>query len=91
MKLAFFLLLSTLISSPSVASFMPECNPPSRAISDVVEADAPSLEYLQTMIRIELEGKAVAARVLRGALGPQIITRKCGSELGDLIALAPHE
>jgi hypothetical protein len=43
------------------------------------------------MIRIELEGEAVAERVLRGRLGHQIITRNCRSELGDLIALAPKE
>ena len=91
MNLVAFLTLILATTSPSVAAFMPECSPPRGTITEAFEADGSSLEYLQTMIRIELEGEAVAARVLRGALGPEVIIRSCGSEAGKLLALGPQE
>lgn len=89
MKLVVLLAVLLFPLTPSTAAFIPECAPPSRQI-DEEEPEGFNLDYLETMIRAELEGEEVASRVTHTP-GARLVRRPCGTQSGKLIALAPED
>jgi hypothetical protein len=87
MKLVVFLAVLLFPLTPSTAAFIPECVHPSAQIGEE-GPEAFNLEYLQTMIRAELEGEEVASGVTHTP-GARLVHRPCDAQSGRLIALAP--
>ena len=89
-SVAFLALVLPVVSAPSVAALLPECARTTESVVQEVEADGSSLGYLETMIRIELEGEALAMRVSR-APAAESMPQPCKAKSGELVALGPQD
>jgi hypothetical protein len=89
-SVALLALILPVVGSPAVAALLPECARPTGSILNET-ADGASLDYLGTMIRIELEGEAVAMRVSRAPRVAETAPQPCKAKPGELLALGPRD
>jgi hypothetical protein len=90
-SVAFIALILPVVGSPAAAALLPECARPTGSVLQETAAEGSSMDYLETMIRIELEGEAVAMRVSRAPGAALSAPQPCKAKPGELVALGPQD
>ena len=86
---ALVILFASMLTTSATPALIPPCGEalPARWIADDHTERSPSLGYFETMVRIEIEGEALVARVSRGVDQRAAAAPECRSTAVPIIAL----